>query len=97
MIEGIPITDFTAPSLLGIAIIMILTGLLVPKSTYREKATECDRWREAYETSETARRELDSQTAELLETAKTSHAMILAVFQNSEAVRKAGVEANVVP
>lgn len=95
MIAGIPIGNLTSPGLVGIAVVMILTGLLIPRRVYRDKSEECDRWRKAFETSEEARRASDSQTAELLEVARTTHALITAVLANSDVIRKAG-EPNVV-
>lgn len=90
MIEGIPIAGLTAPTLLGIAILMLLTGRLFTKAAFEDKAQEAERWRLAYEAERTARATSDAQTAELLELAKTTHAFITAVFSTSEQIRRSG-------
>ena len=42
--------EYLAPSaLIGLAVLFIFTGVLVPKRFYQEKVDECDRWRLAYE------------------------------------------------
>jgi hypothetical protein len=86
MVLGIPISDWTAPALVSLAVLLIYSGFLVPRRTYKEKADECRRWQLAYETSEKARNASDAQTAELLETTKTTHALILALLEASRTV-----------
>lgn len=90
MLDGIPIVGLTAPSLLGVAILLLLTGRLIPRSTWLDKAKEADQWRKAYEAEREARSTSDAQTAELLELAKTTHSFITAVFTNSERIRQSG-------
>lgn len=90
MFEGISLVSLTPPALLGLAILMILTGRLWTNSAYQQKAEEAEKWREAYEKEREARAMADAQTNELLDTAKTSQAFIRAVFQNSERVRQRG-------
>lgn len=89
-IEGIPIAGLTAPALLGIAILMLLTGRLWTNNAYQEKCKESDHWRLAYEAERENRQTSDSQTAQLLEVTKTTHAFIVAVFSNSERIRQGG-------
>lgn len=86
--EHITLDKLTVSGLLGLAILMILTGALIPRRTYNEKKEECERWRQAYDTSEEARRTSDAQSAELLEVARTTHALLVALFKNSEAVKQ---------
>lgn len=88
MIYGIPVEKLTAPVLLGITILLILTGLLVPRRTYKDKAEESERYRAAFETEREARMLADRQTAQLLEGQKAQHAMIVAIFENSETIRR---------
>lgn len=90
MIEGIPIRDLTAPSLLGIAIIFVLLGLLVPRYVYNEKKEESEKWRTAYEKEREARAVSDAQTAELLELAQTTHKIILAMYSTTDRLRQSG-------
>jgi hypothetical protein len=87
MIYGIPVEKLTAPVLLGITILLILTGLLVPRRTYKDKAQESERYREAFETEREARMISDRQTSQLLEGQKAQHAMIVAIFENSKVIR----------
>lgn len=87
MFEGIPVVQLTPPVLLGIAILMLLTGRLIPRFTYQEKVKEADLWRQAYEAERSARTVSDAQTRELLEIARTSEQFLGAVFQNSERLK----------
>lgn len=90
MLDGIPVSDLTAPTLLGIAILMVLLGLLVPRYVYNEKKQEAEKWRLAYEAEKTARATSDAQTAELLELAKTTHKIIAATFYTTDRLRQSG-------
>jgi hypothetical protein len=90
MFEGVPVEKLTAPVLLGIAILMLLMGWLVPRRTYKDKQDESERWRMAYETEQEARRTSDAQTTELLEVARTTHALIVAFFGNKDLLRSTG-------
>lgn len=46
MIEGLPPVGILAPSALaGLAVLLILTGKLIPRRTYDDKAHEADEWR----------------------------------------------------
>jgi hypothetical protein len=84
MIEGISVIGLTPAALLGIAILMLLTGRLVPRSTYQDKTKEAEQWRQAYEAERSARTKSDAQTRELLEIARMSEHFLSAVFENSE-------------
>lgn len=90
MLDGIPIGDLTAPSLLGLAVLLLMTGRIVARSVYQDKAAEAEKWRLAYEKEREAREASDAQTAELLEVTKTTHAFITAIFYNSERIRRSG-------
>ena len=96
MIEGIPIADLSAPALLGIAVLLLLFGKIVPRTTLADKAAEAERWRLAYEAERDARVISDAQTAQLLELAKTTHNIIVAMFGATEHIRPSG-GADVVP
>lgn len=88
--EGIPVKDLTAPTLLGLAVIFILLGMLVPRYIYNEKKEECEKWRLAFEAERKARETSDKQTAELLELAKTTNKIITAMFNTTERLRPSG-------
>lgn len=83
MVDGLPIIQFTPSVLLGFAILLLLTGRLVPRSFYQDKIKEAEQWKQAYEAERTARAVSDAQTRELLEVAKTSEAFLGAIYQKS--------------
>ena len=97
MIDGIPLLELSPAVILGFAVILLFTGKLWTNAAYQEKVNEADRWREAYEKERTARELSDRQTEELLEVTKTTHAFIVAVFNNSEIIRKSGVSNAALP
>lgn len=45
MIDGIPLSVLTPSALLGIGVLLILTGKLIPRRTYDDKVHEADEWR----------------------------------------------------
>jgi hypothetical protein len=90
MLDGIPIAGLTAPALLGLAVLMLLLGRIVPRSTLQDKAKECEQWRLAYEAEREARAASVAQTVELLELAKTTHDIIVAIFYTKERLVKSG-------
>lgn len=90
MLDGFPLVGLTSPTLLGIAILLIITGRLIPRQQYREKAAEAERWRLAYEAEREARSTSDAQTVQLLEFAKTNHSVITAVFESIRELKGSG-------
>lgn len=96
MLDGIPFNTLTPPVLIAITVLLVLLGKLVPRIFYTEKVREAEKWQKAYETEREARRLSDSQTAQLLEQAKTTHQMVEAMFNASERMRQSG-GTNVVP
>ena len=95
MLEGIPVVGLTAPGLLGLFVLLMFLGKIVPRSTLLDKQKEADQWREAYEAEREARASSDAQTVELLEVSKTTHAISMAMF---DAIRhQAGGNQYVVP
>jgi hypothetical protein len=83
MIEGISLVQLTPPALLGLCILFIITGRLVPRFFYNEKVKSAERWRAAYEAERQARMLSDSQTRELLEVAKTSKQFLSALVEST--------------
>jgi hypothetical protein len=90
MFDGIPVDKLSAPVILGIAVLMVLFGLLVPRRTYKRMEKEAENWRLAFEASEKARLASDKQTAELLELAKTSNNVLQAMFGMTESGKRTG-------
>lgn len=90
MFMGIQVTDLTAPVLLGITVLMILSGLLVPRRVYKDKAEESERWQQSFETERERANISDAQTAQLLEAQKTSHALNVAIFEAIKTLQPRG-------
>ena len=88
MIDGVPIVGLTAPTLVGLFVLLIFTGMLIPRRIYKDKQAESDQWRTAFETEREARQVADKQTADLLEAHKVTHEVLKAIFRNSEALLK---------
>lgn len=81
-ILGFLSSDNATPAvLLGLAIVLIMIGGLVPRPYYKEKIAEAERWRTAYEIERGSRIKASDQTTELLETAKTTGAIVQALFR----------------
>lgn len=87
MLDGISIIGLTPTGLLLIAVLMILTGRLVPRYLYQNVILERDQWKAAYEAERAAHVLSDNQTRELLEVAKTSEKFLAAVVENSERIK----------
>ena len=84
MFEGVEIAALTAPTLVGIAVMMLLTGRLVPRATLEDVRADALNWRTAYEQEREARTALQQQNGELLELAKTSTSVLTALGKTSE-------------
>jgi len=97
MFDGIPIQNLTAPTLLGITVLMLLLGLLIPRFVYKEKKEEAASWKAAYEAERAARVLSDKQTTELLELSRTTHDILVALLGVSEDESKSGGAHRVVP
>lgn len=78
--DGFPILEWTPEALLGVGILLILLGKLLPRRTVNDLLNEVradrDEWRQAHATSEQARGEMAAQVDELLEHARTTDAFI---------------------
>lgn len=84
------LVSLTPSVLLGFAVLLLLTGRLIPRFFFTQKAEEAERWRQAYEAERTARGISEAQTDELLEVAKTTHAVLVAMAQASESIQQTG-------
>ncbi|WP_431781692.1 hypothetical protein [Streptomyces chumphonensis] len=87
---GITALDLGAGALLGIVILLILTGRLVPRSTLEDVRAERDTWRTAHQVSEEARLAALRQNDELTELARTGVRALDALPRPGEV--SAGVE-----
>lgn len=90
MLDGVPLTSLAPSTLLGLAVLLLLLGKIVPRSVYKEKAEEAERWRLAYEAQRKISETSVNQSAELLEVAKASHDILVAVFETAEPTQKSG-------
>jgi hypothetical protein len=91
MLDGLPVFTYTPGALLGVAILLVFTGRLLPRFTYTQKSLEADKWREAFEKEREARAASDAQTAELLQVSQTNHKIISAMFESIRHLERAGV------
>lgn len=90
-----------ATGLLALVVIMILTGRLVPRSTFEDLRADKDKqievWRSAYETSMSAQDVQREQITALLEAAKTTTHVIqslpVAPYSNERSARRELAEA----
>lgn len=96
MFMGIEIETLTVRGLLGLGVLMLMFGQLVPRRVYKDKVEESNRWQLAFETQRERADKADAQAELALEQGKATHALITAVFSNSAAIRQAG-EQNVAP
>jgi hypothetical protein len=82
MLFDMSVEALTAPALLGICILLILLGRLVPRPYFTDLKNERDRWREAYEVERVARMVSDGQTEKLLEVSLTTRDILVETFGN---------------
>jgi hypothetical protein len=76
VLEGIPVGTLTPAALLGIIILFIAMGRLVPRRTMDDVIKDRTEWREAHRVSEQARLELQQQVNELLEHSRATSAFL---------------------
>lgn len=96
MIDNIPVIGLTAPAILGIAVLLMLTGRIVPRSTLRDKEIEIERWQLAYETEREARIVSDNQTSKLLLAVETNRDVLYALLKVLNDKTEAGGPADAV-
>lgn len=75
----IPAESLTLGGLLGLAVLAVLLGWLVPRRTLTDQQRETEHWRAAFENAEQARAEQAEQIRELAEVGRTTNAMIAAL------------------
>lgn len=76
MLDALPIGSLAPAGVAALAVILVLTGRLIPRRTYEDMRQELredrDKWREAHGISEQARRLQSSQVEELMENTRTT-------------------------
>lgn len=76
VIDGIPIVGLTAPALLGLAVLLLLTGRLIPRRTYDDLRQDRNDWKDAHAESERIRGELVTHMTMMVEQAKVTEALL---------------------
>ncbi|OQQ16149.1 hypothetical protein B0675_02375 [Streptomyces sp. M41(2017)] len=90
-------TDIGAAALVGLIVLLVLRGQLVPRRQLEDLRADKDRqiedlrgerdtWRDAHAVSEEARRDAQDQAGELLEMSKTAGAFLAALPRASRGV-----------
>ena len=82
--DGISVGSLTPAALLGLAVLLLLLGKIVPRRTLEDTQATAERWRQAYETEREARLVSDLQNRELMEIAKTTQSMLTSIYQATE-------------
>lgn len=75
----LPLGTLTPAGLLGLVIILIALGKLVPRRTLEDTINDRNEWRTAHQVSEQARVELQQQVQELLEHSRATDAFLRAI------------------
>lgn len=79
--EQLPTGTWTPAALLGLAVLLLLFGRLVPRRTYDDIKEDRDRWQRAHKESEAARAELVANLNALLESSRTTESLIRSLHQ----------------
>lgn len=79
-------------ALLALAVLMILTGRLVPKSFYDAKVREAEKWERAAELNAETLRTSQQHEAELLELSRTGVRVLSALPQPGEVTTRVAVD-----
>lgn len=82
-LSGIPLNSLTPSALLGLFVVAVLVGWLVPRRVAREAEA---RWREAYTLEAKAHAATREQVAELLEQGRLTNAILAEARDRSGAV-----------
>lgn len=93
---GLPIQVWAPSGLLTVAILLMFFGKLWTNAAYQQKVKECEKWEKAYNKESEARALADAQTTQLLEQAKTTHDIVVAMKSVLE-TRQTGGAASVGP
>lgn len=105
---GIATSDLGAAALVGIVVLLVLLGRLVPRSSLTDRLAdrdaqiqrlvdERDTWRSAHQLSEEARRESQDQAGELLELSRTADYLLRSLPRGGEVTASAPMDRSVPP
>lgn len=73
---GVPVGSIGATGILGIVVLLVLMGKLVPRRSMEDAIKDRDDWRAAHGVSEEARIELQQQVGELLQLSRLTTTFI---------------------
>lgn len=80
---GVSLDNLTPAALLGLAVLLLLMGRLIPRRTYDDLKTDRDHWQQAHADSEKARAEMAAVLEDLLETSRTTEALLQSLRQDA--------------
>lgn len=89
-IGGFTIADLAPATLLGLAVVFVLLGWLVPKATVKDLKEDRDTWKQAFYTERDLRIKSDEQSEKMLEGNKTMLSVLNAIFHNTEQLIETG-------
>lgn len=95
-IGDVAIADLTPSVLLGIVVMLVLLGKLVPRSILQDKIDEAEKWRLAFETEREARATSDAQTTKLLEVTGITNDALQSLNKSIEKLQRSPGGANAV-
>lgn len=78
-LAGLGVIQGGAVGVVGLIVLMVLRGLLIPRRIYLDMREERDTWREAHRVSEEARHVAQDQAGELLELSRTAVPLLRAL------------------
>lgn len=81
MIDGIPVVDYTAEGLLGVVVIMIFAGWLMPRRTHRAIVEPLEK---QLELKDATIAEQSAHITELMEFARLGKSMVRALEEGAE-------------
>lgn len=87
---GVNPVEGGAWALVTIAVLMVLTGRLIPRRTYDDMVADRDNWRQAFHTSEEVRRMESKQVEDLLGVAEVGGRILNALPRPGESAEEVG-------
>ncbi|MFF9175993.1 hypothetical protein [Streptomyces sp. NPDC014793] len=89
-IFGVNPVEGGAWTLVTIAVLMVLTGRLIPRRTYDDMVADRDNWRSAFHSSEEVRRMESKQVEDLLAVAEVGGRILSALPKPGEPAEEVG-------
>lgn len=83
MLDGLPLGVIAPSTLAGLAVLLVLTGRLIPRKTYDDKVHEANEWRAESRLKDAQIAEKDEQLRELANVGRTVSAVMRAIQRGS--------------